>query len=170
VTLDYVLDEGMIVADGFLPGVRSPVAMIGTAEKGWSTLESNPMPATITPPVAELFACVAPEMPFVRRVVFANLPLFEPLVRRQLARYPATNALVRTTGAVTMARGGTKDNVLPASATAVVSFCVLPGESTASVIDYVRRVVDNPKHEPISIDSYTALIKFYVHLLRNSSS
>ncbi|MBI4254588.1 MAG: peptidase dimerization domain-containing protein, partial [Candidatus Rokubacteria bacterium] len=145
--------------DGLIPGVAAPVAMIGTAEKGWLTLElaaaetgghasmppphtaigvlagaihrleTNPMPAAIKPPVSELFQTVAPEMPFVRRMMFANLWLFGPLVRRQLARSPATNAAIRTTSAVTIVKGGTRDNVLPKSASAVVNFRILPGES-----------------------------------------
>lgn len=175
VTLDYLLDEGLFIANGLIPGVAAPVAMIGTAEKGWLTLElaaaetgghasmppphtaigllagaihrleTNPMPAAIKPPVSELFQSVAPEMPFVRRMVFANLWLFGPLVRRQLARSPATNAAIRTTSAVTIAKGGIRDNVLPKSASAVVNFRILPGESTASTIEYARRVIGDPR-------------------------
>jgi len=175
VALDYLLDEGLVIADGIIPGVTAPVAMIGTAEKGWLTLEltatdsgghasmppphtaigilataihrleANPMPAAIKPPVTELFASVAPEMPFARRMVFANLWLFGPLVKNQLARSPATNAAIRTTTAVTIAKGGTQDNMLPKAATATVNFRILPGESTVGVTEYVRGVIGDPR-------------------------
>lgn len=175
VALDYLLDEGLVIADGLIPGVTAPVAMIGTAEKGWLTLEltaadtgghasmpprhtaigilataihrleANPMPAALRPPVTQLFACVAPEMSFVRRMVFANLWFFGPLVKHQLARSPATNAAIRTTTAVTVVKGGTRDNVLPKAATAIVNFRILPGQSTATVTEYVRGVIADPR-------------------------
>src|SRR5207245_136131 len=36
-------------------------------------------------------------------------------------------------------------NVLPKAATAVVNFRVLPGESTASVTEYARRIIDDSR-------------------------
>ncbi len=174
VRLEYVLDEGLPVGHGLIPGVPVPVAMIGIAEKGYLTielsvagtgghasmppphtaigtlsaaiqrLESNPMPAAITEPIRQMFSCVGPEMSFTRRMILANLWLFEPLVNRQLAASPATNALLRTTAAVTMVQGGTKENVLPAEAKAIVNFRVLPGNTVASVTAHVRRVIDDP--------------------------
>ena len=39
VHLDFVLDEGMIIADGMMPGARQPVALVGLAEKGYLSLE-----------------------------------------------------------------------------------------------------------------------------------
>ena len=175
VRFEYVLDEGLIIGDGIIPGVAAPVAMIGTAEKGWLTvelsapgggghasmppahtaigllataihkLEANPPAAAIKEPTRELFACAAARMPFTRQVVFTNLWLFEPLVIRQLTASPATNAAIRTTIAVTIARAGTVDNVLPTSATAVVNSRIMPGEGTASVLEHVRHVVDDPR-------------------------
>jgi carboxypeptidase PM20D1 len=175
VALDYLLDEGQFIADGLVPGTTTPVAMIGTAEKGWLTLElttadtgghssmpppqtaigilataihrleANPMPPVIKPPVTQLFEHLAPEMSFLHRMVFANLWFFGPLVKHQFARSPETNAVIRTTTAVTIAKGGTRDNMLPKAATAVVDFRIIPGESTASVTEYVRGVIDDPR-------------------------
>jgi len=171
VALEYVLDEGLIVGDGLIPGVAEPVGLIGTAEKGWLTieltaagagghasmpppqtaigllaaaihkLETHPMPATIQEPTRSLFVCVGPKMSFIRRVVFSNLWLFEPLVLRQLTAAPSTNAAVRTTLAVTIIRGGTADNVLPTSATAVVNARIVPGETTDSVLERIRLII-----------------------------
>ncbi len=38
-TFEYVLDEGMVLIEDALPGLSKPVALIGTAEKGYTTLK-----------------------------------------------------------------------------------------------------------------------------------
>ncbi len=38
-TFEYVLDEGMVLIEDALPGLTKPVALIGTAEKGYTTLK-----------------------------------------------------------------------------------------------------------------------------------
>ena len=37
--LDFLLDEGMTVMQGVVPGVSDPVIYIGVVEKGWAMLE-----------------------------------------------------------------------------------------------------------------------------------
>lgn len=82
-------------------------------------------------------------MPFGRRVVFANLWLFERLVLRRLALAAGTNAAIRTTAAVTVLRAGEKDNALPTEARALVNLRILPGESVAGVTAHVRRALSD---------------------------
>jgi carboxypeptidase PM20D1 len=175
VELESVLDEGLLVTHGIVPGVSKPVAMVGIAEKGYLSLqlsvqsqgghssmppphtavgilsgavrrlEEHPVPGGIEGPVQEFFNQVGAEMTFEKRLAFANLWLFRRLVEKQLSAAPETNALIRTTTAVTMFRGGVKENVLPSAATAVVNFRVRPGDSIASVTQYVRRTVDDKR-------------------------
>lgn len=179
VRLDFVVDEGMAVTEGILPGVARPVALIGLAEKGFLSLrlsakaapghssmppasgqsaigmlgaalvrlEQNPLPGGVQGAAAEMFAALAPEMPFGQRLALSNLWLLRPVVERQLARSATTNALMRTTTALTMFNAGNKDNVLPGQADAVVNFRILPGETSASVQEHVRRVIDDPRIE-----------------------
>jgi carboxypeptidase PM20D1 len=97
--------------------------------------------------VEELFTTLAAEMPFDRRLVLANLWLFEPLVVRELASRPATDALLRTTTAPTMLSGSVKDNVLPTEATAVVNFRLHPRDTADAVAEHVRRAVNDPRVE-----------------------
>ncbi|MDA2916571.1 M20 family peptidase [Nitrospinae bacterium AH_259_B05_G02_I21] len=122
-----------------------PHTTIGTLSIAIQKLEANPLPARITEPVRQLFEYVGPEMDLVGRIVFANLWLLEPVVKSILARKPSTNALIRTTTAVTMIKGGNKENALPCKAEAVVNFRALPGESNDSVIDHVRMTINNPQ-------------------------
>ena len=177
VELEMVLDEGGVIGEGLLAGVASPVALVGIAEKGFASielttrsggghsslpppqsaigilsaaiarLEANPMPARLEGPTRQLFDRIAPRFPFAQRLVFANLWLTRPLVMRRLGSSPTTNAMVRTTTAVTIFQAGTKDNVLPSQARAVVNFRILPGDRIADVLAHVRRVIDDPRVE-----------------------
>jgi carboxypeptidase PM20D1 len=53
-------------------------------------------------------------------------------------------AQVRTTTALTIFRAGAKENVLPASATAVVNHRIHPADSVASVLRRDKRVINDP--------------------------
>ena len=179
VRLDFVIDEGMLITDGMMPGLSSPAALIGIAEKGSVTLaltatatpghssmpgprsaigalaaalaklEHTPMPASIQGVPQELLETLAPEMSVPQRVALSNLWLFGPLVRAQLESKPATNAMLRTTTALTVVRGGNKENVLPGEAVALVNFRLVPGDSIERVVGHVRRVIHD---EQIRVD------------------
>jgi carboxypeptidase PM20D1 len=171
---EYILDEGGFIAEGVVPGVAAPVALVGIAEKGYLTLElsvagaggHSSMPERSTtigilsralvrleehPFPADLacsrlfFARVGPGMPFHKRLALANLWLFAPWVERMLSRSAEMNAGIRTTAAPTLLSAGVKENILPARATAVVNFRILPGERTEGVIERVRKVVADPR-------------------------
>lgn len=55
---------------------------------------------------------------------------------------PASNALVRTTTAITMAKGSDAANVLASEAEVTVNFRILPGESVAGVIEHVKKLCE----------------------------
>ncbi len=166
----FVLDEGGGVVDDLPMMSELPVALVKTAEKGWLSitltatgegghssippastaagtlaralvaLESNPMPSRVR--VLEgLVAAVAPRMDPKVRALMANLRVTGPAVTKLLASKPTTDALIRTTTAITMLSAGVKDNVLPQEATAVVNFRILPGDTVDDVLDHVRVVV-----------------------------
>jgi carboxypeptidase PM20D1 len=165
-----VLDEGMVIADGIVPGMARPVALIGVAEKGRVTLEltahgepghsampprttavgrlgralaaleDHPFPASMDSALGTL-RFLAPEMGFGPRLLFANSWVFGPIMTWGLSRVPSTNALLRTTSAPTMLRGGPKENVLPASASAIVNVRIRPGENREGVIHVIQGIV-----------------------------
>jgi carboxypeptidase PM20D1 len=173
VRLLCVLDEGMPVTQGLLPGIEPPVALVGIAEKGYVTLElvargesghssmpplqtaagilgaalarldGSRFPATLTEPVREQFAFLGPEQGLLRRVLFSNLWLFGGLIEAQLGKSRAGNALIRTTAAPTMLEGSVKENVLPDQARALVNFRLLPGTSIDSLSRDVAAAVDD---------------------------
>lgn len=77
------------------------------------------------------------------RIALSNRWLTGPLVERNLLADPSTAAAIRTTTAPTIVQAGTKDNVLPQVARAVVNHRILPGDTVASVLDHDRRVVND---------------------------
>ena len=83
-------------------------------------------------------------MNFSNRVLLSNLWLFGPVVKGQLEKSPSTNAMVRTTTAMTVFQAGNKENVLPDRAEARVNFRLAPGDSREAVISHVVRAIDNP--------------------------
>ena len=166
----FVVDEGGWVLDEIPPLTNEPVALVGTAEKGYlnleliavgegghssippkstaigklaaaiERLEANPLPAHIEV-LKSQFAALAPRMDRWLRLLLTNLWLFGPIVSRVLIRWPQTAASIRTTTAVTMVSGGVKPNVLPQEASAVVNFRIVPGDSTESVIAHVEKII-----------------------------
>lgn len=174
VRVEFVVDEGTLITDGVIKGLDKPVAMVGIAEKGIMTvsltahdhpghasmppretaigmlsdalarLERNPMPNAVSGVAAEMFDTLAPEMRFPHRVLLSNLWLFAPLVERELEKSRSSNALTRTTAALTVVRAGNKVNVVPAQAEAFVNYRMLPGDSQEDVLRHTEEVVANP--------------------------
>lgn len=173
----FVVDEGGAVAEGMIPGLAAPVAAVGIAEKGYLSLElsvrttgghsSMPpphtaigilaralerlerrqMPRGLRPVTEAMFDYLGPELPFASRLAVANRWLFEPLILRQFGSTAIGNAMLRTTMAPTIFQAGVKENVLPSSASAVINFRILPGDSIRHVLEHVRRTVDDPRIE-----------------------
>jgi carboxypeptidase PM20D1 len=114
---------------------------IGMLTAALTRLDNTPMPGGIQGAAAELFAAVSPELPFGQRLAMSNLWLFQPVVERMLSKAPATNAMLRTTTALTIIHAGNKENVLPGQAEAVVNFRILPGDTADTVLAHVKRVV-----------------------------
>ena len=85
----------------------------------WRGSTTEQMPARHPGVAREMFETLAPEMGGLNRVLLSNLWLFGPLVRSAARRrVPSTNAMLRTTTALTSCNAGNKDNVLPGRAEA----------------------------------------------------
>src|SRR5271166_1091580 len=167
----FVLDEGGGLTEGIIDGISGPVAFVGIAEKGHATirlkaqtegghssmppphtavgmvatvvarLESNPFPARIDGATVAMLDYLGPEMPWPRRVALANRWLTGGLIARQFAAKPSLNALIRTTMAATIARGGEMVNVLPKRAETVVNVRLLPGDTSESALRRIQNEV-----------------------------
>lgn len=174
VKIEAVLDEGGSIVQGSVPGVAGPVALVGVAEKGFLTVELNvsatPGHSSMPPAqtaigilaaalqriesrprptrldfIQQLFQAVGGEAPFKLQMVFANLWLLRPLAVKTLEKSPATNAIIRTTTALTVIQGGVKDNVLPAQAMARINFRLLPGDTVEKMLEWVKATVGDER-------------------------
>jgi carboxypeptidase PM20D1 len=175
VQAEFALDEGLIITEGVVPGITKPVGLIGLAEKGFITLElkiaihgghssmpaketnigvlatavakleQHPFPPRVSGATENFVRYIGPEMPFVQKMAFANMWLFKSVFVSALEKSAAGSATIRTTTAPTIFRSGIKENLLPSEATAVVNFRIIPGETTESVTEYVKKTIDDPR-------------------------
>ncbi|MES2947486.1 MAG: M20 family peptidase [Pseudomonadota bacterium] len=173
VRLNFVIDEGLLILDGIMPGISKPTALIGVAEKGYMSvvlkmsatpghssmppkkgtsaiammsaalkrLDDEQLPGGLRGVAGEMFDTMAPEMNGFSRVALSNLWLFGLVVQKQLEGAASTNAMMRTTTALTIVNAGNKENVLPGRAEATVNFRILPGDTKEQVLDHVRNQV-----------------------------
>ena len=175
VEAEYVLDEGGTISQGIIPGITKDVALIGVAEKGYVSLElsvkkegghssmpekesaidilsaaivkvkSQPFPAKLAGPIAGFIEYLGPEMSGINRFIFANRWLFSSIITGVYEKTGSGNALVRTTTAPTIFNAGVKDNVIPQNAKATINFRIMSGEDSNSVMDRVKKLINDPR-------------------------
>lgn len=175
VRLDYVLDEGLAVTQGFIAGLKAPAALIGIGQKGYATytlgatgpgghsslpVEQNPLVLVaraaariagappqlrFTAPVRQMLAGIAPQMPAALRVALSNLWLSGPLVKKVFAAKPATRAMLQTVVSPTVIRSGEKDNIIPQQASAEINVRILPGDSIEQVRQRFVKLADDAR-------------------------
>jgi carboxypeptidase PM20D1 len=117
---------------------------IGILAQALTKVEAHPLPPSLNR-IEPIMHSVGGAMPFKLQMVFANLWLFQSAAIRALEANPQTNAVIRTTTAITMINGGVRENLLPSSARARVNFRLLPGDTIASVCDHVRKAVGDKR-------------------------
>lgn len=157
------LDEGGFLAQDMVPDFDKTVAMVNLAEKGYVSfnlivettgghssappenntlgmlaqaivdLEDNQLPYKMVKPIDYQFEYMGAEMPFFKRMAFANPWLFKAPVLKALNAH--------TTTAPTIIEGGVKDNVIPTVGKATINFRILPGETVESVKEHIQETI-----------------------------
>ncbi|WP_187776274.1 M20/M25/M40 family metallo-hydrolase [Antrihabitans cavernicola] len=124
-----------------MPGKETAVGRIARAV---AALQDHQLPIRVIPAVVDMVKLLAPFMSEPKRTVLGlGTKALPAVIARILTARPSTGALVRTTTAPTVIRGGVKDNVLPQLAEALVNFRILPGETIADVEAHCRKVIDD---------------------------
>lgn len=174
VHLAGIVDEGGGIMAGLAAGVRGPIALVGTSEKGYLTveftvnsqpghsstpppqtsigilaralarLEAHPMPTHLRR-LRPMYHGIGKAAPISLQVAFANIWLFGPLLKRWLVPKAEMNASIRTTTALTIINGGVEDNTIPAEAKAIVNFRLLPGDTISDVLWHVKKVIKDER-------------------------
>ena len=184
VSANLVLDEGGTLSKGIVPGVESPVALIGISEKGYMSvdlnvsipgghssmpeernalrvltdaiykLNHNQLPNKITPPIQGFIEHVGPHLPFAQKMAFANTWLFKPLIFSVYEKSASGAALIHTTQVNTIIQAGIKDNVVPNKASAVVNYRLLPGDTPEMILEHVKQTVGDSAVKVTIHDSF----------------
>ena len=159
------LDEGGFLAENLVPGIDGPVAMVNLAEKGFASfrlivetkgghssqpprentigmlaqaivdLENNQLPYKLVKPVDYQLEYMGAELPFFKKLAFANPWLFKKPILEALNAH--------TTTAATIIGGGVKNNVIPTVAEATINFRILPGETIESVKQHIENTISD---------------------------
>lgn len=166
---ECVIDEGGCIITDMMDGLTSPMALIGTAEKGSTNVkltvtgqdghssmpprstavgtlakiitnvEKNPMPARLIGPVKDMFKTMAPHVDG-KKFILKNIDKLFPIISPILGKDPTINSLIRTTIAFTIVEGSQAPNVLPKTATTTANLRILQGDTIDSTIEHIRRV------------------------------
>jgi acetylornithine deacetylase/succinyl-diaminopimelate desuccinylase-like protein len=130
---------------GSMPHAHNAVARLARAI---SALSRARLPQHNTEVVTAFIRALAARVPFPQSRALALLlrPTLSPTVldwleRRNPEQALPLNAMLRNTASPTMLAGGKKINVIPSTATVAVDGRIIPGRSTESFIDEIRRVV-----------------------------
>lgn len=130
------------VGHGSMPPQRTAISKLANVV---GRFHSNTLPSLIGRGVEnEMFEIFAAHSSWPMKFVYANFWLFKPILGFVFSQNPTLNALIRTTTAVTMIEGGTKENVLPDSAYAIINHRLHQAQTIDEVIEYDRKLIDDP--------------------------
>ncbi|CAK6439721.1 unnamed protein product [Pipistrellus nathusii] len=138
-SLDLMMEVNSTPGHSSAPPKETSIGILAAAV---SRLEQTPMPNMFGSGLLKItLQQLAKEFSFPVNVIFNNLWLFWPIVSRLMERDNISNALVRTTTAVTMFNAGIKVNVIPPVARATVNFRIHPAQTVQEVIKLAKDIV-----------------------------
>lgn len=175
ISFAWTLDEGSIIADGLLPGVSKPLALVAVEEKGFMDIElivkqspghasrppaeqaaailaralcrieKKPFPYKLTPAAEGFFKGIAEFSPPLKRFVLTHARALGKLFFKLASTTPETEALLHTTVAMTQLFGSKADNILPAETRAILNLRLLDPWDIESAVEYIRTVVKDDR-------------------------
>lgn len=164
----FAMDEGGFIADGVIPGLSKPIAMINTGEKGYASFKltiNTPGGHSSQPPANNTIGSLATAITKLEENQFEYQML--PILKKQMQKigphFPEFSKRMafantwlfgemilegfnaHTTIAPTIISGGVKDNVIPTEAHVVVNFRILPGESVNFVKEHIISTIEDDR-------------------------
>ena len=172
VKLAYLMDEGGMILEEPVGGVKGTYGMVGVLEKGYGDVKfiaksigghasapkkntplvrlgkfmadvekKSPFVNKFSPTVKEMFKRMAPNMAFGMKLIFANMWLFEGLLKKLLPVISsAGGAMLHTTLAFTMAKGSDGLNVLPQEAYVTGNMRFIPHQDTDESVELISNI------------------------------
>lgn len=123
-----------------------PHTPVGVLAQAVVRMEAHPYPSRLTKPVAEMFDTLGRRSTFLYRMIFANLWCFRPVLDALCKKSGGElNAMMRTTCAFTQMQGSSATNVIPPKATVGANLRLIGGDTTKTVLEYAKKVIDNPE-------------------------
>ena len=114
-------------------------------------IAKKPFPYRLSPTVEKFFASVARFIPGIKGIVMRHARIFRitlgPLFFKLAAVNPTTEAMLKTTVAMTMLEGSAADNVLPSQVRAVVNMRLLWPWTTKAVTAFIKKAVNDKRVE-----------------------
>lgn len=179
VQLGMLLDEGGMILQEPVGGVKGRYCMVGVLEKGYGDVKfiakgmgghasapgkntplprlgafmqqvekHNPFKVEFTPTVREMFGRMTPNMNFGMKLIFANLWLFGPLLKKLMPSIsPAAAAMMQTTCAFTTAKGSDGLNVLPTEAYVTANMRFIHHQPNAESLAALKPLAEKYKLE-----------------------
>lgn len=167
-----LLDEGGMIVEEPVGGVKGTYGMVGVVEKGYGDVKfiakskgghasapgkntplvrlgkfmaevekHNPFEVQFTDTVEEMFRRMAPNMNFGMKLIFANMDIFKPLLKKLLPDISsAAGAMIQTTLAFTMAKGADGLNVLPQEAYVTGNMRFIHHQDDEKSIELIRKI------------------------------
>ena len=117
---------------------------MGRLAKAITRLESHPFSTRLDPVMANMLERFVPCISFPLGILFSNLWLTSPMIRFFFSRTKSTDSLIRTTQAVTVARCGEQENILPSEASCLINHRILPGDTIQSIAQRHVRTIKDP--------------------------
>ena len=154
-----IAQKGFISLELKIEGVGGHSSMppeesnIGILAEAITKLEAAQFPYRIHPAVRSQYRYMGPELPEEQQPLYAAIAFgkddevtdLEQQFIDNMAKNEVTRAMLHTTIATTMFNAGIKDNVLPPTATAVVNFRPMPGDSPEVIIEHVKKAIDDDR-------------------------
>ncbi len=115
---------------------------MGVLAKAVTKVENNPFKGSLSKPAAEMFDTLGRHSTFLYRLIFANLWCFKPVLDSMCKKSGGElNALMRTTCAFTMMKGGKASNVIPPEVSVYGNIRIMGGETPETVLQYLNETI-----------------------------